>query len=334
MKNIKNLFILFTLGLMCAVLLAGCSSAKGISGNSMADMNYGIDAVNANYADESYEMEKPSLGSFDGKMSYSYDLLAADSPSTPSNLPADRKIIRDANVTMEVAKVEESFERILAQVARFGGYEASRDMYSNYDRNPTVYAVFKIPAGKLDNFLSELKNEGDIINSSISSSDITDQYYDSKTRLTTLEKTLDKYYEFLDNAKDVEEQLAVTNYIDRTTYEIEQLKGSLKRWDSLVDYSTVSLNLYKIYEAPVPERMIEWSSLSIDDMGWLITSGFVRVCNAIFSIIQWILIAFAVISPVLIPIAVFIYFMIRYHNKKKKQARIIKNENVKSDKIE
>ena len=336
-KKFRNVFVLLVLALIFAVsfTFAGCSS--GVGYGSKSSNNSG-----AFYADEMYDGNSGALANYD---SVEYEYGAAEAPalnlskdeilavaaessgtSTSSNLPADRKIIRDANVTIEVEDVEKSFDKILAILARYGGYEANRDMRVNSYNSPTVNATFKIPAAKLDMFLIDLKDEGYVISSNISSADITDQYYDSKTRLTTLEKTLEKYYEFLDNAKDVDEQLKVTRYINDLTNEIEQLKGSLKRWDSLVDYSTVTLYLYKTYEALAEERIIEWSSLSFDDMKWLISSGFVGVCSVIVNVLQRILIFVVSGAPILIPLALVLFFVIRHSRKKKKQAQKVQQE--------
>jgi len=259
----------------------------------------------------------------------SYSMLSADG-STPSAQSAERKIIRDANITMEVEDVQQSYDDILAVIKGYNGYESGMNMGTDYNGTPAITATLKIPADKLDSFMDYIKEQGNIKNSSISSSDITDQYYDSQTRLTNLEKTLDKYYEFLANAKTVDEQLKVTNYINDLTTQIEQLKGSLQRWDSQVNYSTVTLYLYRPYEAPKAERVIKWSSLSLNDMGWLISSGFVKVCNGIFSVVQWILIAVITALPVIIPVGIVLFFAIRHRKKKKKQKLSQKQEQIQT----
>jgi len=314
MKNHRKIFGICIIAVFCAVILAGCSSAfdSGSSNNA----NYVMPQMEESYvydsADYDYAME------YEGER-FDLFLLSANAASTGSNLPADRKIIRDANITLEVEDVEKSYENILITLSGLGGYEADRNMSSGSNNYVRINATLKIPAGNLDGFLDGLKNEGNVISSNISSADITDQYFDSQTRLTTLEKTLENYYRFLENAQDVDEQLKVTRYINDITQEIEKLKGSLKRWDSLVDYSTVTLNLYRPYEAPKPERVIQWDSLTIDDMGWYISSGFLGVCNFIFSLIQWFIIAIVTISPVLVPVIILIFLLIRYQKKKNKQ---------------
>ena len=323
-NNNKKILSAFVFILLCVVVFTGCSasfdSAKSTENNAVVRDGYYYDyASNAgydNYESELYDYEKTSS-------------MSNNSGLSNSNMVVARKIIRDAEITIDVENPEKSYENILTYLTSLGGYETSRNVSSYGDNNyrSADTATLKVPTDKLDLFLSELKKEGDIKNSYISSSDITDQYYDSMIRLETLEKTLENYYRFLENAKDVEEQLQVTRYINDVTREIEQLKGSLTRWDSLVNYSTVTLYLYRPYEAPVEERVIEWSSLSVDDMLWLMSSGFVKVCSTIFSLIQWIFVIIITLSPIIIPIAVILFIAIwRYRKKTKIRKKNMQNK--------
>ena len=315
----KKIFILIALAIICAALLAGCSSAElfentsrnysGESGGNYAPQRPLQDSYDYDYGYDGYDYEYANEMEADGGSSFALT-------SSGSAQPAQRKIIRDANITMEVEDVDQSYENILANLVSLGGYEASRNMRGNSGGNsPVVSATLKVPAAQLDNFLEDLKKQGEIISSNISSEDITDQYFDSQIKLTTLEKTLDNYYRFLEEANDMDEQLRITRFINDVTREIESLKGSLRRWDSLVDYSTLVLYLYRPYEAPVPVREINWNSLSAGDMGWFISSGFLGVVNFIFSALQWIFIAIAVMSPIIIPVAVLVFFLVRRHKK-------------------
>ncbi|MCL1794723.1 MAG: DUF4349 domain-containing protein [Oscillospiraceae bacterium] len=320
MKNFKNLLVLPAAAFvfLCAIFSASCSSAYDYNKSmpeygAVADMAGGeANFANESFAYDSFESEAERAPAME---------KLAETGSAGSNLPIERKIIRDADITMETEDVEGAYERILGLVSGLGGYEANRNMRSNSYGYPMVDATLKIPSGKLDEFLEKIKKEGEVKSSNISSSDISSKYFDAQIRLDTLEKTLANYYVFLENAESVEEQLEVTRYINEITYEIEKLKGSLRLWDSLVDYSTVTFYLYPINEAPEEPRVIEWDSLSLDDMGWFISSGFLGVCNAIFSVLQWIVVSIAAISPILIIIAVLIFFLVRRHkkNKQKKQ---------------
>ena len=243
---------------------------------------------------------------------------AAPGTAVSSQLPADRKIIRDAYLSLEADSVEEAYNALLANMSSLGGYESSRDM-SGRDRSMYLDATIKIPAAKLDEFLAAAKGICRVLASSITSSDITDQYFDSQTRLTTLEKTLGKYYEFLDGATRITDQLEISRQISDVTYEIESLKGRMRKWDSLVEYSTVSINIRCTPETYIEQREISWNSLSFDDVKYLAANGFVSISSAIVSAIQWLLIAVIALSPVIIPVGVILFIVIRINIKRKKE---------------
>jgi len=324
-KNYKNLFALLIVAIIFALVFGGCGSSEG-----MFDYAYNAIGSKANYDYEGAEVYRDSgvVSSNVSGGNYKLTLTAAEvNESSAPSLPADRKIIRDANVTVEVENVEKSYENILARLAEFGGYKANDSMENYGENNIRIEATLKIPYKKLDDFITELKKEGNVKNSSTTSKDITEQYYDAEIRLETLEKSLENYFRFLENAKNVEEQLQVTSYINDITYQIEQVKGSLNLWKALVDYSTVTLHLYEPYQAPAEVRELTWDSLTIDDMGWFISSGFLSVINAIFSMFQWILIIIAVISPILIPGLIVLFVLLHRHKKKKKQRQEMQMNN-------
>ena len=326
-KNYKNLFLMLSLAIIFAIAFGGCGSSGGMynkSGSMSADREYYGGADSYDY-DGAYKNE---TAMYNDAANTSYSMISADN-SAAANIPAERKIIRDANVTVEVENVEKSYENILARLAEFGGYKANDSMENYGENNIRIEATLKIPYKKLDDFITELKKEGNVKNSSTTSKDITDQYYDAEIRLETLEKTLENYFRFLENAKNVEEQLQVTAYINDVTYQIEQIKGCLNLWKSLVDYSTVTLYLYEPYQAPAEVRELKWDSLSLEDMGWFISSGFLTVCNGIFKIILWIIIGILVASPIFIPTAIVLFFVIRRYKRKQKE-RILYYQNMQN----
>jgi len=374
MKNIKNLFILCLTLLIFAVLFIFTGCADSVDYNltdELYDSNEDYTISATTYAPAARADKQASAyekyAEADYNYAYAYDNIspeavaeapAAAAPSAPrtsgvgnyftylTNLPAERKIIRNANLVIEVESAETAYDNILLNVAKFGGYEASRDMRIGSNNYMAVNATLKIPSNKLDMFLNEIKNEGIILSSTVSSSDVTDEYFDSMTRLETLEKTLAKYYEFLDNAKDVDEQLKVAQYINDITYQIEQIKGRLTRWDSLVEYSTITLYLYRpadpepetTTEEPTTEpetepettteRQIEWSIVSPDDMQYNILQGIVDTCSAILRVIQAFITWFISVSPVLIPVLIVLFLLYKYARKK---IREYKNNKKKND---
>lgn len=333
----KHLSIIFLIAFLIVMLILimlvtySCSSSDKSSATEMMDrqeMAYELAEKNNSYYDGgAYEPE--AVGAIEADY---YDYQApAQMQSVSSVLPADRKIIRDASLSLQADSVEETYNKILVLMSDLGGYESSRDM-SGEGKSTYIRATIKIPAGNLDLFLNDAKGTGKLISSYISSSDITDEYFDSQTRLTTLEKTLEKYYEFLDNATKISDQLEISNQISDITYQIESLKGRLRKWDSLVEYSTVSIYVSATPEIIVETREIKWNSLSFDDVKYLAASGLVRFAGAIVSMLQWVLIIAVTLSPVAVPMAVVIVILVMRSRKKKRQMQLLKDKEKEKEK--
>jgi hypothetical protein len=322
----------FLSAVLFALILSGCSSSSGADSANVADFAESFtQPAGAAPADAELDYSNRASAQFAEQFA---NTVRASGAAVTSNVtpqmenisaeisPVQRKITKNASISMEVEDVETAYADISALLANNGGYEAGKNLDSGSGR-VYITAELKVPAENLDKFMTDLGNHGKIEQQNVYSEDITAAYYDSKTRLETLEKTLLKYYEFLDSAETVEEQLQVSDYISNLTYEIESLKGSINRWDFLVEYSNVSLSLYAIPEI-IEERIIEWSSLSLDDMGYLIQSGFVGTCSAIVNALQRFLIWLVSNSPVLIPLAVIAFFLIHRMLKKRRAQKLLK----------
>ncbi|MCL2774887.1 MAG: DUF4349 domain-containing protein, partial [Oscillospiraceae bacterium] len=161
----RNLFVFLALTLICTFSFSftGCSGSKndtifGYMGNgSNAGPGESNSTADYNRQQQSYSSDAE------------YSMLSADG-STPSSQMVERKIIRDANITMEVEDIEKSYDNILAALAQYNGYEAGRDMNTDSGGSPRIGATLKIPADKLDTFMGDIQKEGKLISSSISSS--------------------------------------------------------------------------------------------------------------------------------------------------------------------
>ncbi|NLW11873.1 MAG: DUF4349 domain-containing protein, partial [Clostridiaceae bacterium] len=204
-------------------------------------------------------------------------------------LDANRKIIRNASLDMTVVDVTAVYESILAQAQSYGGYELSRQQS---EQNDYVYisAAIRIPPENLDAFIEFIKESGNVINISISTDDITESYFDTEIRLENMEKNLDKYYEYLEDSRNIEDTIMVQNQINTLTMEIESLKGKLKLWDSQLSESTVALNIRQVDDPVQIRKEVNWKALSWDDMSYMMTSGLKSVVNFLTGVGQWLLI--------------------------------------------
>jgi hypothetical protein len=246
-----------------------------------------------------------------------------DDASTPE-APVERKIIQDATLDIESSDVIKTYEQLLTWATQHDGYETRRNQ-NRSDDYISIDAEIKIPPEHLDAFLDYAETTGTVINRNVNSSDITESYYDTQTRLQTMEQSLERYYDFLEKAESIEESLQVQYEINRVTVEIESLKGRLKLWDSLLAESVVTIRVRQTEDPVKLKKEIDWSTLSLEDMVYLMRSGLTRMANVIVNLLQWLLVILVVTSPLWI-IALVLIFVLR-HRKKKKRSQAAMDEN-------
>lgn len=229
-----------------------------------------------------------------------------------------KKIIKNASLSLETYEVKEAYSKLLDYAKTCGGYEFSRNLNEVGDYI-SIEAVIKINPQSLDDLLGYAGECGDIRYSNVSSDDITTEYYDIEIRLENKRRNLEKYYEYLAAAKNVDEMIKLQNEIDRITAEIESYEGQLRLWNALIEESTVTLSIYQKND-PNNLEPVDWSSMTAEKMGALMLNGFKSVCNVILAILQWlVIILFSALPFIIIAVLlIFIFVKISKANKKKK----------------
>jgi hypothetical protein len=220
---------------------------------------------------------------------------------------AERKIIWNASMDIEAEDAAGLHERLASRAAALGGYEYANEI-RHYEGYSVVHATYKVPPESLRAFMEYAGQEGKIVNSILSSDDVTEGYYDAQIRLDTKRKSLERYYELLAEAESVEAILQLQRIIDGITEEIEALEGRLRMWDVLTDMATVRVTIRQQNDPVTLKREIVWSALTIDDMGYLIQSGFVTVTGAAVTVLQWLLIVLLVSSPLWLLVLILLWF--------------------------
>ena len=261
------------------------------------------------------------------------DFKSPDAVKSGDKTPAEYedKIIRTANLMIESSDAEKCYKTLADFATQNGGKEISvsksTDTYSNYDYI-NINAELKISPDKLNAFIALAEKTDKVTSSEITTNDVTQEYYDIKIRLETKKEALKNYYKLLKDAKTIEESLEVQRYITELTAEIESMEGMLKYYDSKVDLSTVHLTIRQQVRLHVgAEDDFEWDSLSFSDFITLIKNGFLTVVNFLWSLLLWIVIIIAALSPLLLIAGVIIFIIRRYRKKHPRKPKPSKKMN-------
>ena len=172
-----------------------------------------------------------------------------------SSLPENVKLIYRANIELESTEFDNALEGLNELVAKLGGYfESSRlDNYSSYRYgNYTV----RVPAKNFETFCTSVGELCQVNSISRSAEDVSEQYYDTESRLTTQKTKLARLQELLKQAESMEDIITLESAISDTELTIEHLTGTLRRYDSLVGYSTVTISLSEVYQLTEVEEPV------------------------------------------------------------------------------
>lgn len=203
----------------------------------------------AKYAKETYEAES----TYDSVVGYSmrsaangvaetayYDDAVAATEGAAST--QEQKIIRTASLSISTQTFEDSLAALKQLCLDKGGWIAYA-YESDSSTRRTASLTLRIPAQELDSFLTGAGDTGRITSRSESADDVTESYYDTKTRLETQQALLARLQALITDAADLSDLLTLESQIADTQYQIDRLQSNLDSTDRQVDYATVDVSL-------------------------------------------------------------------------------------------
>jgi hypothetical protein len=125
-----------------------------------------------------------------------------------------------------------------------GGYVDTSNSQRGGNGKLQGTVVVKVLPQNLDDFLLKLRDLGEIKNQSISTEDVTKDYYDTQARLENSHRMETQLQDLLkhENSK-VSDLLQVERELGRVRGDIEQDQGQLKLYDFQVQYATVTMQV-------------------------------------------------------------------------------------------
>lgn len=241
----RKVFALWA-ALALLLALAGCGGgANGAKGGG--DMSFtATDSISPNAPAASEEtgwdapMEAPAPepdGSYGG-----------------GNVPANAKIIYTAEMDLETKEFDQASQALADTVADLGGYFESRSLNQG-GQYRSLSCTVRIPVENFVTFLDRAGETAHVTSRHEDQEDVSENYYDQEARLTTQRTKLARLQELLSRAESMEDIITLESAISETELQIEYLTGSLRKYDSLIGYSTVNLYLREVYRLSGDEEV-------------------------------------------------------------------------------
>lgn len=171
---------------------------------------------------------------------------------------SNQKIIERLSYRIETLEFDQSIETLQALTEQLGGYiqESGVDGDGALQKNDsrTAHYVLRIPQEKLKVWKEKSGTIGSVLNVSSSSENITESYYDTEAHLSALNTQRDRLLELMKKADKMADIVELEKALADVTYQIEQLTGTLRQYDSLVNYSTVTVDLFEVSKATIIDK--------------------------------------------------------------------------------
>ncbi|HWB28207.1 MAG TPA: DUF4349 domain-containing protein [Chitinophagaceae bacterium] len=220
-----------------------------------------------------------------------------------SGIPAadpdwDKKIIRTANVTLELKDYNLFNTAIRLKVKSFGAYIAE-EQQSETDDEITNDISIKVPVDRFEDLMNSLGGDGiKIVHKNISSEDVTGEVVDTKARLEAKKQVRDRYMDLLKQAKSMRDILDVQEQINSIQEDIESSSGRVNYLVHSAAYSTVNIKYYQFLNG-VTQKEVE------PGFGTKILEAFKSGGEIITNIILF----FANIWPLFLAAVIFIFYI-------------------------
>lgn len=233
--------------LLCAVVLAGVVSAcSSGSGSSFAAQTAAPRSNAVAAGSVAMDQKSPALGE-----SAQADGATAEAPTAAAAASlATQKIIERLSYTIETLKFDESVSRIQSLSGELGGYVQDSNTMGSGIRNQgslrQASYTLRVPQEKLSQLKSRVTDIGSILNFSSSSENVSEKYYDTEARLKSLRTQQERLLALLQKSGTLTDIIALEKALADVNYQIEQLTGSLRQYDSLINFSTVSIQLNEV----------------------------------------------------------------------------------------
>lgn len=239
----RRVFATYLAALLLALTLSACGGSAGGSNSAAAggDMAPSASESGSDYSDFRY--------GFDAELPTPIEDVEApegDAVGETESRLDHAKIIYTANVEAETTAFDSCAAGLEALVKQAGGYleYASTENYGSGYRSGSY--TIRVPARYFESFLESVGEIGHVVYQDKSGENISEQYYDTESRLATQRTKMERLQALLAKAENMEDIITIESAIAETELSIEQLTGSLRHYDALVDYATIYVNLREV----------------------------------------------------------------------------------------
>lgn len=263
------------------------------------------------------------------------EFTSSDAPKINTESVYNRKIIKNGEMTIQTKQFSKTTQDMIDYLQELGGYIEDMDIeganfYDKGNRLRTASLKIRIPQKQFDTFVNRGGDFGVVASLTCRTQDVTSSYVDAEIRIQTLQTRYDRLMALMEKSGDLTELFKIEQEISNVSYEIEQYKGTLNAYDSLVDMGTLTVQIEEVKE--IEEMVEEVPKTFIQKM----QKTFRTSLDGVLSFLQGIVILLVGVMPILmilIPAGMLVgWVMKKYLNGSKRENYKEKNLNNNEEK--
>ena len=239
------------------------------------------------------------------------DAAAADTASQAF----DRKIIRNANLTIEVTSPADIQRKIVSIAESHQGFvvtsEASQRTGDDKTKPEiTVNLVVRVPATQFNPAMEEIRGVAQrMIQEKVTGQDVTEEFMDLEARIKNQKALESQFIEIMKRAGKVDDALSVQRELAEVRTDIEKLEGRRRFLENQASLSTINVTLQP--PTPIVNTTGFWYSVrSAFSDGVDVASGVVLlVIRAVIALVP-------ILVLIVLPLSLIVKFGIRVFGKR------------------
>ena len=264
------------------------------------------DLINKPESAESYESYDAVVGNVPATMQ---SKVMASPNQTPQEINPAKKVVKTGGIKFKSENIQSDYQQVLKLLPIYDAYvENENQSKSSYEI--TYSMTIRVPAVAYDTLFSSIvSSTGKIERKYSNVEDVTERYYDLKSRIKNKEALELRYIDLLKKAKSITDILEIERNLNTVRTDIERLQGQFNYLSKQVSFSTIQLDFYEtvpyVYESGDRQGFGD-KLLKALDSGW---QGFL-----------YFLIGITTLWPFLILLAGIIY-LIRFLRRRIKKRK-------------
>lgn len=268
---------LVIIGSVLTILLAGCNLEP-----QDADINETIENGGA-YKSEIKQNKEESL---DKKSSANQVKNASENEVKYEEM----KVLSTYKMNSETANFEEDLEEIYQETHEDGGFISSNETKtSKNSSNPLRESkiTIRVPKENAEKLVKSIKDKLTINYESLSSVDITDEYYSNNEKLENIDAREKRLKELYKNAKNVSDVIKIEEKIAKVEKERDELNRKKFKMDERYSLSRIDLEVKEVKKvSPVKTEKLSGSEKIKKTFGNL-TSLITSILVGLFIALMW-----------------------------------------------